>query len=103
MCFYLQYRLQRSDINWTSKDTGLSTCTTGLLYCTHRLVDWKMFPCELNATQDEGGPDVMTSCGLTLVWFWAEELSMRLDASFSCMEETKAEMNGPSLDFTKVV
>lgn len=81
----------------------LSTWSTGLVYCTHKLVDWKMFLCEHNATQDEGRPDVITSCGLTLVWFWAEELSMRLDASLSCMEETKAVMNGPSFNLTKIV
>lgn len=80
-----------------------STCTTELVYCTHRLVVWKMFPCELKAVKDEGRPDVIASCGLTLVWFWAEEWFMRLDASLSCMEETKAVMNGPSFDFTKIV
>lgn len=62
-----------------------------------------MFPCELNATQEEGRPDVRTSCGLTLVWFWAEDLPMTLGASFSCMEETKAVMNGPSFDSAKTV
>lgn len=42
-------------------------CMTELVSDTHRLVNWKMFRFELNATQGEDRPDVRTSCGLTLV------------------------------------